>query len=371
MKKAIVSVINDLVTDQRVHKACIALQKSGFQVLLVGRVHPGSPVMPERPYTSHRMKLAFYKGPLFYAEYSIRLFFFLLFNKHDLLVSNDLDTLAANYLVSKLKKTKLIYDSHEYFTETPELVDRKVVQTVWKRIEEAILPGLGSMITVNHSIAQLFKEKYGIKVEVVRNIPATYVPDGHLDRVSAKLPAGKKILILQGSGINMERGAEELVSAMQFLSDYVLLIVGNGDVIPQLKALAKNLQIESRVIFKGRMPYNEMMRYTALADLGLTLDKDTNINYRYSLPNKLFDYIHAGIPVLASPLPEIKTIVEETQIGTFISNHEPRSIANSIMEVFADSKRYEQWKTNTAMAAKKYCWEKEEEILLQVYEKYR
>ena len=171
MKRAIVSVINDLVTDQRVNKSCLALQKVGYEVLLVGRQQRKSPPMDERPYATHRMKLLFEKGPLFYAEYNIRLFFFLLFHRANLLLSNDLDTILPNYFISRLKGIKMIFDSHEYFTETPELVNRPKVQQVWKRIEGFTVPKLNEMITVCDSIADLFREKYGVKVHVIRNIP--------------------------------------------------------------------------------------------------------------------------------------------------------------------------------------------------------
>lgn len=337
----------------------------------MGRVLPSSPPMPSRPYTIHRMRIPFSKGPLFYAAFNFRLFFFLLFNRHHLLVSNDLDTLLPNFLISRLRHTRLVYDSHEYFTETPELVHRPAVQLVWKRIEEAILPRIGTMITVNESIAQLFREKYRINVVVVRNIPPSFSEEFVFEKSQAGLPAEKKVLVLQGSGINIQRGAEELVLAMQYLSDYVLLIIGGGDVIEQLKTMVEECGIKDRVIFKGRMPYSEMMRFTALADLGLTLDKDTNINYRFSLPNKLFDYIHAGIPVLASPLPEIKKVIETYDVGTFISDHEPGTITKAIEDIFADPARYNRWKVNTKIAAQDLCWEKEEKTLLRLYEKYR
>lgn len=370
LKKAIVSVINDLATDQRVHKSCLALQKTGFEVLLIGRVLASSPAMPARSYRFHRMKLLFSKGPLFYAEYNLRLFLFLLFRKADVLLSNDLDTLLANYLVSKLKSSKLIFDSHEYFTETPELVGRKKVQYIWKSIERWIVPQLKEMITVNASIADLFATEYGIKVHVIRNIPPRYIPHKTLNRKELQLPEDKKILILQGAGINVDRGAEELVEAMAFLPNCFLLIIGGGDVLLTLQHAVERLQLQDRLRFLSRMPYLEMMQYTQCADLGLTLDKDSNLNYRFSLPNKLFDYLHAGVPVLASPLPEIKKIIDTYQIGTFIVNHQPQTLAKNISDALGNALQMENWRANCNKASLELCWENEERKLLKIYADY-
>ena len=370
MNRAIVSVINDLVTDQRVNKSCLALQKSGYEVLLVGRRQRKSPPMDKRSYASHRMKLLFEKGPLFYAEYNIRLFFFLLFHRANLLLSNDLDTILPNYFISRLKGQKLVFDSHEYFTETPELVNRPKVQRVWKRIEGFTVPKLGKMITVCDSIADLFREKYGVKVQVIRNIPPRKALPPKGDKLALGLPSDKHLLVLQGSGINIQRGAEELVQAMSLLDDCFLMIIGGGDVLPILKQMVEELKIVDRVRFLPRMPYAQMMSYTQLAELGFCLDKDTNLNYRFSLPNKLFDFIQAGVPIIASHLVEIEKIIRQYDIGMFIENHEPETIASTIREALSDEGRREKWKQNLSVAAQDLCWENEEQKLLAFYQSY-
>lgn len=364
-KKAVVCVTNDLSTDQRVHKSCMALSKCNYQVLEYGRILPGSLPL-DRTYQTRRTKHFFNKGPLFYAEYNIRLFFFLLFTPVDLIFANDLDTLPAALLVSRLRKKEIIYDSHEYYTETPELTGRPRVQGIWKWIEAKCFPYLNNIITVNQSIAQLFEKDYGKKLHVVRNIPPTFVPDRIKSREELGLPVDKTLLIIQGSGINIDRGAEEACRAMQYLEGYVLVIVGGGDVIPVLKSMVNKLKINDKVLFKDKMPFKDLRQYTMNCDLGLTLDKDTNINYRFSLPNKLFDFIHSGIPVLSSRLTEIENIIETYQVGFFIENHDPKHIAEIIKSVFSITINLEQIKANTMKAKSILNWELEEKVLVDL-----
>jgi len=370
LKRAIVSVINDLVTDQRVNKTCNVLLELGFEVFLVGRVKKDSMPLPGRIYKMQRMKLLFEKGPLFYAEYNFRLFLFLLFHKVDLLFSNDLDTLLPNFLISKLKSKPLVYDSHEYFTETPELVNRKFVQGVWKRIEGWIFPKLKDVITVNDSIAALFKKDYGKDVVVVRNIPPTQISPFNSEKLKFEIPEDKPIILLQGSGINIQRGAEELVEAMQNVEVAHLLIIGGGDVIDTLKKMARDLNLDLKITFLPKMPFEDLSFFTQKASLGLTIDKDTNINYRYSLPNKLFDYIHSGVPVLASPLVEIKKIIDHYGVGETITNHDPEQLAQHITAMITNKTKPAGYKQNCLMAAKTLNWEYEKQTLVKILGKY-
>lgn len=370
MKSAIVSVINDLSTDQRVHKTCTTLHNLGYTVTLVGRKQRNSFDLAPRAYSTKRMFLLFEKGPLFYAEYQLRLFLYLLFKKNNLVISNDLDTLLPNYIVSKLKNVPLVYDTHEVFCEVPELQNTPIKKNIWKRIERWIFPKLKHVFTVNNSIATLYSKEYGVTVRVVRNVPFLKKQAMLVSKEMLGLPSNKNIIVLQGAGINVDRGAEEAVEAMQYVNNAILLIIGSGDVIEKLQQMVIDLHIQERVQFIGKVPLEQLLQYTLHADLGLTLDKDTNINYRYSLPNKLFDYIHAGVPVLSSNLIEIKTIINKYAIGDCILNHQPEHIASKINSIFNAPETLMDWKKNTKIASAELNWETEEQVLINVYQQF-
>ena len=324
-----------------------------------------SPEMPQRDYATHRIKLIFDSGFLFYAELNFRLFFYLLFKRSDALLANDLDTLLPNYLISKLRSSTLFYDSHEYFTEVPELINRPSVQRIWKRIESAIVPKLTHMYTVNDSIAGLYQKAYGLQVKVVRNVPFRYTPS-KISRSDLGLPSDKRIVIVQGAGINIDRGTEEAMEAILLVDNVMLLIAGSGDVIPILKKRAEAPEFHGNVLFFDRQPYNKLMACTAVCDLGLSLDKNTNLNYYYSLPNKLFDYIQAGIPVLASDLPEVSNIVLTHKVGEVTASHDPKTLAKMITHLL-DEKFNQEYKANCLKAAETLCWENERNTLLEIF----
>ena len=352
MKRAIVSVTNDLSTDNRVHRTCRVLMDLGYEVLLVGRELPGSLPL-DRPYRTHRMRLLFRKGPLFYAEYQLRLLLLLLTTERPhLLLANDLDTLLPNHLAARMGKVSLVYDTHEFYTEVPELVHRPRVRNVWLGLERRIFPKLRTVITVNDSIARAYQERYGNKVHVVRNIPMPRTLGPLPSRAELGLPADTPILVLQGAGINVDRGGEEAVLAMRDLPGHLLLVIGGGDAWPVLERLVREHGLEERVRLLGRMPYERMMDHTRHAALGLTLDKDTSLNYRFSLPNKLFDYLHAGVPVLATDLPEVAAIVRGHDAGVVIPAPTPEAIAGAVRSVLEDPGRLAALRRNATFAAR-------------------
>jgi glycosyltransferase involved in cell wall biosynthesis len=358
-------VINDLATDNRVQRTARVLSEAGYDVRLIGRMLPGSLPVPEGPWQATRMRMLFRTGPAFYAFFNLRLLFRLLFSRADLLFANDLDTLAPNYMVSRLRNIRLIYDSHELFTEVPELQQTHFKRRIWERLERWIVPKLKTCITVNDSIANVLKEKYGVPFNVVRNIPdkrENFIPKS---RRELGLPDDKRIILLQGAGINIGRGAEELVEAMKSVDSAILLLIGGGDVWPIVEKMVRDQKLADRVILKKKMPSTELAQYTANADIGVSIDKPTNLNYFLSLPNKLFDYIHAGVPVLCSRLPELEKIVTEYKVGTFIGDHTPSGIATKLNELLK-SPQLQIYRDNTRTVAASLNWSTEKEKLIRL-----
>jgi len=373
MKKVHLSVTNDLYTDQRVLKMARTLHQMGFEVHLCGVKRKDSkPFSPDFAHIT-RIPLIFHKKFPFYAEYNLKLFFHLLFRKFDILVSNDLDTLLPNHLVSRLKRKPLVYDTHEYFTGTPEVVSRPFVWRVWKSLERWLFPRQRKIITVNDSIARLYAEEYGSTLHVVRNLPRYRKPEAAIPPEELSIPPHKEIILLQGTGINVDRGAEELVMAMHpehGLENVLLLIIGSGDVIPKLQEMVAHHQLEDRVWFLGKMAPEDLREYTKHAKIGVSLDKDTNVNYRYSLPNKIFDYMMAGVPQLVSRLPELERIVSTYQTGMIADSHDPRHIADCIQQMLSDRERRKTWQQNSLEAAKTLCWENEEQTIRKIYQEF-
>lgn len=325
--------------------------------------------MEFRSYRTKRFRMIFETGPLFYAWFNFRLFWFLLFRPSQILVANDLDTLLPNYLVSKIKGKKLVYDSHEYFTEVPELISRPKVKAVWERIEQFVFPKLKHVSTVNRSIAQKYEEKYGVSLKVVRNVSPRWNPVVVKSKNELGIPEGKHILIMQGAGLNVDRGVEEAIRMMPFLENTVLIIVGDGDVIPEMKLLIEKENWQDRVLFFGKRPYAELLQFTQQADLGLSFDQPTNPNYLFSLPNKIFDYIHTGTPIICSNLVEVAKLVNEYDVGEVVTDFTPQHLAQQVQTILNNLELMERRKANCKLAAEKESWETEVQQLNEFYPK--
>jgi glycosyltransferase involved in cell wall biosynthesis len=353
-----VSVTNDLATDQRVNKVCTTLAANGCEVVLIGRRLKSSPPV-NRPYETKRMRLIFNRSALFYAEFNIRLFLLLLFTKADLFLSNDTDTLTACFLAAKLRRKQLVFDAHEMFPEVPEVTTRPFVKACWTRIEDLLFPKLRYCYTVCRSIADVYNKKYGIDMQVVRNIPPASRPT-HSDQKPFDAQ-GRKVILYQGA-VNVGRGLEWMIDAMPLLNGFVFVIAGDGDILNKLKASVAERHLSDRVIFAGRVPFEQLADYTACADIGVNLLENRGLNYYYSLPNRIFDFMRMGVPVLSTDFPEIRRVVQHYGTGVLINHYEPEYLAETIRNMAVQPVNPSRFET----ANRELTWENEAKTILQI-----
>ncbi|MDR0799772.1 MAG: glycosyltransferase, partial [Dysgonamonadaceae bacterium] len=216
------------------------------------------------------------------------------------------------------------------------------------------------------SIADDYRKRYGIDMQVVRNIPfAAQKSKKRADPVILE-NYGKKVLLYQGA-VNLGRGIEWVIDAMPYLDDFVFYIVGDGDRLEALRAQVEHLQLGDRVFFTGRVPFEDLAAYTAQADIGINLLENRGLNYYYSLPNRIFDFIRAGIPVLSCDFPEIRNIVAHYGTGALVDRFEPEYLAGKIRELASNPIDYKAFEIANA----ELTWENEAETLLKVIESAR
>ncbi len=357
-RRVIISVSNNLETDQRVNKVASTLHNNGFEVLLIGLKNKSSHISKPQLATK-RMPVFFKKGFLFYAEFNIRLLFFLLFSRCDILLANDTDTVIPNFLVSKIRRKKLVVDLHELFPEVPEVTDRKFVKRVWTGIENLIFPHIKTGYTVCWSIADYYNKKYGMSLKVVRNVPAK---KPFIEKSNLLEYGGKKIILYQGA-VNEGRGIEWLIDAMPYIENAVFVIIGKGDLYEEMQAKVRTMQLGDRVVFKGVIPFQELAAYTNCADLGVCLLEQKGLSYYFSLPNRVFDFMQAHVPLLATGFPEIANVLNAYGTGCLINRYEPEYLAGVICEILAQPVNHALYEK----ACDEFNWEKEEKVLLGIF----
>ena len=353
-KKILVAVTNDVFTDQRIHKVCDYLISKKFDVLVYSRVLSDS-FLVDREYKIKRTKHIFNNNFLFYAEYNIKLFLHLLFRKYNYILSNDLDTLVACFFGSKIKSATLVYDSHELFSEVPELQGRKFVQSFWRGLENYFLPKIKNSYTVSKSISNFYNKKYKNNMGVIRNLPFL---NRKITEEEVYFPTKNKVVLYQGL-LNPGRGIEPMIKALQFLNKVDLVIIGCGKVEGELKEFVKKESMQNRVHFLGRIAYDKLPNYTKIADVGMILEEPLGKSFEFSLPNKLFDYIHAELPIISGDLPEISRIVRQYKVGEIVENTSPEKIAKTVERLLKNTDLRDQIIANQQKAKGDLCWEKE------------
>ena len=361
--KVLVSVFNNLYTDQRVEKVCRTLFENGYEIELIGNSWEGTPEM-SRPYSFYRILLKSKKLRFAYIEFQWKLYREILkrADKKTILLSNDLDTLLPNIKAARKLKIPVIYDSHEIFTEQPS-VQGRFVQKIWQSLENHLMKEVKYMMTESFSYADWFQKKYNVNPVVVRNIPF---------KINEKIetPNNEKKVILYQGALNQSRGIPQTIKAMHKVENAVFKIIGDG---PQRKDY-ENVAIQggllnSKVEFLGKMKPEDLRKITRTADVGISVEENGGVSYLYSLPNKIADYIQSRVPIVMINFPEMKRVYNEFKVGEMIENHNPETIAEAINKILENGSNY--YRNELDKAAEVLCWENEAPKILDLFEKVK
>jgi len=362
MKKVILTVTNDLTYDQRMIRICTSLANAGYEVVLVGRKRKHSKPIVQQVFEQKRLTCWWDSGKLFYLEYNIRLFFFLLFAKKDAICAIDLDTILPAHYVCKWSSTKLVYDAHEYFTEVPEVVNRPKVKAVWEWVANKTIAKVDAAYTVGPMLAAIFEQRYGLSFGVVRNVPFAR------PNTQSQPQDSTNILLYQGV-LNDGRGLEELIAAMAYIEHAEFWIAGEGDLSKELRALVAEKQLGAKVKFLGYILPSELKAVTTQATIGINLLQNKGLNYYYSLANKAFDYIQSEKPSLNMAFPEYVAINEKFGCFELVDNLEVDTLVEVINRLTNHPSHYAQLKANCAKAKSIFIWENEEKELINIWNK--
>ena len=353
----ILTVTTDISYDQRMIRICNSLSQAGFKITLIGCKLKNSIPLSPQSFQQKRINVFFEKGKLFYAEYNIRLFIYLLFKKMDCICAIDLDTIIPCYIISTIKNIKRVYDAHELFCEMKEIVTRPAIYKMWKRIERYTVPKFKSGYTVNEPIAQELKKMYGVDYAVVRNISVLQpMPEKSL---------GEKFILYQGA-VNEGRCFETLIPAM-LMVDCKLIICGNGNFMEQAQNLVMQHALADKVQFKGKILPDDLRVITAQACIGITLFENKGLSNYYSLANRFFDYLHAGVPQLCVNYPVYKSINDQCPIAVLINDTSVKNLALQLNNLLQNKVLYKRLQHNCAEAREIFNWQIEEKNLIHFY----
>lgn len=358
MTRIALTVTNDLSYDQRMQRICSSLETAGYDVLLIGRVQKKSINLQTQSFTQKRLNCFYNKGFLFYVEYNIRLFFFLLFTKIDAICAIDLDTILPCYFVSGLKNIPRVYDAHELFTELKEVVSRKNVHRFWLLIERFAVPKYKNGYTVNCFIQEEFKRRYGVNYQMVRNLPIK-------KKLQPQQKYSEPTIIYQGA-VNEGRSFETLIPAMKNVNAK-LVICGNGNFFNQTKALIMQCNLADKIDLKGYLLPNDLQTITQRCHIGITIFEEEGLNQYYSLANRFFDYMMAGLPQICVDYPEYSVINNQYQFAYLINNVSEQTIANGLNKLLADTVLYYELQNNCNSTREILNWQEEEKLLINFW----
>jgi hypothetical protein len=369
--KLLFAVTTDLSYDQRMQRICGSLARAGYRVVLVGWQRKSSPPLMPQLYAQHRLRGWFQHGKLFYLEYNLRLLWYLLRQRASVWACADLDAALPTWARAWLGGQPFVYDAHELFTEVPEVVTRPRVQRLWQGVEDFIVPRARLCYTVGPALARLFGQRHpGSCFAVVRNVPLV---NEQLARSheQARPYAGQVPTLLYQGALNVGRGLAELLEAMPLVPAR-LVICGEGDCSAALRAQATRLGLlaSGQVEFKGYVLPAELRQLTAQATVGIMLLENIGLSYYYSLANKFFDYVQAGIPQLCIDFPEYRALNAQHEVATLVPDLAPATLAAALARLLPGGQPgtyYQRLAQNCRHARQEWSWQEEEKVLVGLY----
>jgi len=389
--RLVFAVTTDLNYDQRMQRVCGSLAQAGFEVELIGWKRKNSSPLTVQLYKQHRLRGWFQRGKLFYLEYTIRLFWYLLRRRADVWCCIDLDSALPICVRSWIGNQPFVYDAHELFTEVPEVVGRPRVQRIWQWVEDVIVPRTQLRYTVGPSLARLFEQRHsGYPFAVVRNVPVQLESreehlgglSQHLSQEAASIdnqtlipkPQAPPIPILLYQGVlNVGRGLAQLLDAMPQVPAR-LIICGEGDCSAELRQQAQRLGLlaTGQVEFRGYVLPAELRQLTAQATVGIMLLENTGLSYYYSLANKFFDYVQAGVPQLCIDFPEYRGLNAQHEVAALVPDLGSATLVAGLARLLPGGQPgayHERLAANCRRARREWNWQEEEQVLVGLYQK--
>lgn len=316
-----------------------------------------------------RKKILFFHKAANYISFYIETYKKMKVEKFDIYHCHDLNTLLVGYILAKVKNNKkLIYDSHELYTETSNLGN--IEKKIFFCLEKFLIHKVDEIITVCDSIAIELVNRYNIqKPKIIMNCPPKQKIEKryNLIRELIEIPVNKEVILYQG-GYSVNRGLENLIYSMKKVKKGVLVLMGFGKIEEDLILLAQKENLEKRVYFIPPVSQEELLFWSSSADIGIIPYQFVGLNNYYSCPNKLFEYINAGLPVCASNFPELKKIVLGHHIGETFNPNDSDDIARAINNMLENKEKLKISAKNSYEISNIYNWKEQAKNLKKIYE---
>ncbi len=379
--KVVHIVVNSFDNDSRVIRECKTLSENGNDLTVIAYLEDGM-LARESNYGFNTIRIKLFtkkwsNHPFVqvfkYVEFLFRALFTIKSIKPDICHGHDPDGLIIAYFVKLIYKCQLIYDSHELWAYSNHMRNyNNILYKIGRWIEKIIISKSDAVITVSNSIAKVIQSENNVSnISIIRNMPEIITEDYHFSREDFQFPECNNIIIYVGNVIN-GRGINNLIQAMTNVQDDIGLVIMGRESPYRRKMIDRvdELQLTNRISFVDAVRSEQVVSVCKLANAGIISSRNVCESYYLCLPNKIFEYIQAGIPVLCSEFPEMKNVIQHYHVGLTFNPDNPIHIARKINEIFVAEDKYIGFCDASVEAAKILNWNNEQAKLLAVYNQH-